>query len=92
MVQDKYGFVVGNFERTMQRGLDSFAFPMQCQQVYFSDDRNFNAARGGDWKVILGTDVRGRCSDIQPTSRLDIQVLAARRDDDFSGLGIEVVQ
>jgi hypothetical protein len=90
MLQDKYGFAVGNFERTMPPGPDSFAFPTQCQQVYFSDDINFNAAHGGEWKVILGTDIRGRCCDTQPTSRPDIQVLAAGRDNDFAGLRIQV--
>jgi hypothetical protein len=88
MVQDKYGFAVGDFKRTMSPGPDSFAFPMQFWQVYFSDDRNFNVARGGDWKIILGTDVRGQHSDTQPTSRPGIQVLAAGKDNDFPELRI----
>jgi hypothetical protein len=34
ILQDKYGFAVGNFVRTMPPGLDSFAFSTQCKQVF----------------------------------------------------------
>jgi hypothetical protein len=32
----------------MSVGPKSFAFPTQCQQVFFSDDENWNDERGGD--------------------------------------------
>ena len=58
--RDRYGFVVGNFSRPLPLGPKSFVFPTQCQQLFFSNDENYIAERGGDWKVICGTDVRGR--------------------------------
>ena len=36
--RDRYGFLVGNFNRPMHVGPKSFAFPTQCQQVFFSND------------------------------------------------------
>jgi hypothetical protein len=53
-----------NFNSTMPVGPKSFAFPTQCQQVFFSSDENWNVERGGDWKVICGTEVRGRCGNL----------------------------
>jgi hypothetical protein len=88
MVQDKFGFAVGNFQRTMPLGTDLFAFSTQCCQVFFLDDNKFNAAHGGDWKVICGTEVKGCLTETQPTFRLDIQVLVAGRDENFEGLSI----
>jgi hypothetical protein len=58
--RDRYGFLLGNFNSTMPVGPKSFAFPTQCQQVFFSSDENWNVERGGDWKVICDTEVRGR--------------------------------
>jgi len=37
--RDKYGFTVANFEHMDNKvHPDSFAFPLHCQQVFFSDD------------------------------------------------------
>jgi hypothetical protein len=88
ILQNKYGFAVGNFVRTMPPSPESFAFPTHCKQVFFSNDEKLNEARGGDWKVILGTTVRGRRNETQPTSGPDIEVLASRRDEEFEGLRI----
>jgi hypothetical protein len=62
--RDRYGFLLENFNSTMPVGPKSFAFPTQCQQVFFSSDENWNVERGGDWKVICGTEVRGRCGNL----------------------------
>ena len=83
--RDRYGFVVGNFSRPMPAGPKSFAFPTQCQQVFFSNDESWNEERGGDWKVICGTDVRGRRGNLE-MYRPDIEMLALGQDKDFEGL------
>jgi hypothetical protein len=57
---DRYGFTVGNFARTNPLGAKSFAFPTQCQQVFFVDDTELNNTWGGDWKVVCRTKVWGR--------------------------------
>lgn len=54
--RDKYGFTVANFNHMDGKVHDdSFAFPLHCEQVFFSDDPS---KRG--WKVVCRTDVRGR--------------------------------
>jgi hypothetical protein len=82
--RDRYGFVLGNFGTTMVVGPKSFAFPTQCQQLFFSNDEKWNEEQGGDWKVISRTDVRSRGGNLdmyQP----DIEMLALDRDVDFEG-------
>ena len=71
----------------MPLGYDSFAFPTQCIQVFYSDDEDQNMRSGGDWKVIFGTDVRGRRGD-DTIGRPDISILSKRRDSDFQGLRV----
>jgi hypothetical protein len=83
--RDSYGFVLGNSGTTMAVGPKSFAFPIQCQQVFFSNDEKWNEERGGDWKVISGTNVRGRHGNLD-MYQLDIEMLALGRDVDFEGL------
>jgi len=54
--RDRYGFTIANFNRMDgEVHTDSFAFPLHCQQVFFSDDPH---RRG--WKVVCRTDVRER--------------------------------
>jgi hypothetical protein len=31
VIRDRYGFTLGNFQNTMPLGIESFAFPGQCQ-------------------------------------------------------------
>ena len=38
--RDRYGFLLGNFGTPLHVGPKSFAFPTQCQQVFFSNDEN----------------------------------------------------
>jgi hypothetical protein len=85
IVRDKYGFTVGNFVHTMPLGPDSFTFPMQCIQVFYSNDKQRNDQMGGNWKVICSTDVRGRRGDVS-IGRLEIAFLKAGKDSDFEGL------
>ena len=83
--RDRYGFIVGNFSRPMPAGPKSFAFPTQCQQVFFSNDESLNVDRAGDWKVICGTDVKDRRGNLE-MYQPDIEMLALRQDEDFDGL------
>ena len=83
--RDRYGFVVGNFSRPMPAGPKSFAFPTQCQQVFFLNDENWNVERGGDWKVVCSIDVRGRHGNLE-MYQPDIEMLALGKDEDFDGL------
>jgi hypothetical protein len=71
----------------MPLGLDSFAFLTQCVQVFYSDNKIRNSRSGGDWKVICGTDVRGRRADVS-IGRPEIAMLAAGKDSDFEGLRV----
>jgi hypothetical protein len=54
----------------MELGKESFAFPIHCQQVFFSDD----PTREG-WKVVCCTDVRGCRGDLR-FAPADIKFLA----------------
>jgi hypothetical protein len=87
VVHDQYGIMVGNFNQTMPLGSESFTFPTQCIQVFYSDDKIKNASTRGDWKVICRTNVRGRRGDLS-TLRPNIEMLASNRDSDFEGLAV----
>jgi hypothetical protein len=73
--KDKYGFLLENFIKTMHVEMKSFVFPTQCQQVFFSNADNLNAERGGNWKVICSTEVRGKRGNLD-LYRPDIKMLA----------------
>jgi hypothetical protein len=77
----RYGFTLANFNHMDSRvHSNSFAFPLNCQQVLLSDD----PTRRG-WKIVFCTDVRGRRQPIhflQPTTA----VIVVGNDEDFEGL------
>jgi hypothetical protein len=85
IVMDRYGFFLGNFRLPIPLGPLSFAFPTQCKQVFFSNDETWNSKRGGDWKVIIGSEVRGR-RVAQDNRTPDIEILKPGRDADYEGL------
>jgi len=87
VVRDKYGFTVANFSNCLALGANSFAFPTQCQQVFFSDDLDKQSSTSGDWKVVCATDVRGRRGDSKMV-KPDIEILAAGRDAEYDGLRV----
>jgi hypothetical protein len=70
IIRDDLGFTVANFNNMMELGKESFAFPIHCQQVFFSDD----PTREG-WKVVCCTDVRGCRGDLR-FAPADIKFLA----------------
>ena len=85
--RDRYGFSVANFEHMDSRvHPDSFAFPLYCQQVFFSDD----PMRQG-WKIVCRTDIRGRCRAVQ-RAQLGPSMVAVGNDDDFVGLQLQMLE
>jgi hypothetical protein len=62
--KDRYSFLLGNFNIAIHVGPKSFVFPTQYQQVVFSNDENWNANRGGDWKAICSTEVLGKLGNL----------------------------
>jgi hypothetical protein len=84
--RDRYRFALANMQTAnSEPGPNTFAFPTQCRHVFFSTDRKFTSTHGGDWKVVCGTDVRGRRGDWQNV-RPDIEILDVGRDADYEGL------
>jgi len=59
---------------------DSFAFPLHCQQVFFSNDLQ----RPG-WKIVCRTDVRGRHGQLQIGESIP-QIIDVENDAEFVGL------
>ena len=85
--RDRYGFTVANFnhmESTVHA--DAFAFPLHCQQVFFSDD----PSRRG-WKIVCRTDVRGRRTAVERAQPAPT-VVTVGNDDDFVGLQPQMLE
>jgi hypothetical protein len=90
VLRDRYGFSLANLHSAnSEPGPNTFAFPTQCRQVFFSNDQNYSRVHGGDWKVVCSTDVRGRRGDWH-SARPDIEILYAGRDSDFEGLHLRI--
>jgi hypothetical protein len=85
IIRDDLGFTVANFNNMVELGKDSFAFPIHCQQVFFSED----PTRAG-WKEVCRIDVRGRRGDLH-FARPDIEMLAVGLDSSFHGLQVGAV-
>jgi hypothetical protein len=85
VVQDRYGYALANLQSPMTLGQNSFAFPTQCQQVFFSDDVEYSGLHGVDWKVVCGTTVRGRRGE-SDYERPEIDILNPGRAVDWEGL------
>ena len=79
--RDRYGFTVANFNRMDGKvHSNSFAFPMHCQQVFFSND----PTRPG-WKIVCRMDVRGRRGKPQINHPMP-NIIDVGNDSDFLGL------
>jgi hypothetical protein len=87
VVCDKYGFSLANLHSTSTPSPTSFAFPTQCRQVFFSSDVKYSWSHGGDWRVVCGTDVRGRRGHSE-IEKPEIEILNPMRDSDWEGLRI----
>ena len=79
--KDEWGFTMANFNALVPHGYESFAFPIHCEQVFFSDDEDEPG-----WKVVLRTEVRGRRIDSSIEEEEDAQIFAMGRDSDYEGL------
>ena len=88
VICDEYEFILENFIHTMPLYQDSFAFPTQYIQVFYSNDKHRNTGSGNDWKVICGTNMRGRRGDVS-IARSEIAMLVVGQDSDFKGLRID---
>lgn len=85
--RDRYGFTIANFNH-MDGNVhaNSFAFPLHCQQVFFSDDQH----RPG-WKIVCRTDVRGRRGQIEVNQAIP-SMIDVGNDADFDGLQPEMLE
>jgi hypothetical protein len=73
----------------MPLGAESFAFPGQCQQVFFSDDIPRSTTHGGDWKVVCSTDIWGRRSDCENETP-ELHCLYPGSDANYLGLEVNL--
>ena len=79
--KDEWGFTMANFNALVAYGYESFAFPIHCDQVFFSDDEDEPG-----WRVVLRTEVRGRRIDNEMDEEEEAEMFAMGRDLDFEGL------
>jgi hypothetical protein len=79
--KDEWGFTLANFNTMVPFGYESFAFPIHCDQVFFSD-----VEEEPGWKVVLRTEVRGRRVDNDIEEDDPIPMFAMGADVDFEGL------
>jgi hypothetical protein len=79
--KDEWGFTIANFNAMVPFGYESFAFPVHCDQVFFSD-----VEEEPGWRVVLRTEVRGRRIDSDRTEEEEIPMFAMGSDIDFAGL------
>ena len=79
--KDEWGFTLANFNTMVPFGYESFAFPIHCDQVFFSDEEDQPG-----WKVVLRTEVRGRRIDSEMEAEEEPEMFAMGSDADFAGL------
>ena len=81
--KDEWRFTLANFRLVVPFGYESLAFPIHCQQVFFSDDEDECG-----WIVVLRTEVRGRRIHSAAEEEEDSEMFAMGRDVDFHGLQV----
>jgi hypothetical protein len=82
--RDDYGFTLAKVPSGESPiGLESFAFPINVQQVFFSDEEG-----DPDWKVVLQVDVCSRRSPLE-FAMDGSDILSIGHDNDFDGLSRE---
>jgi hypothetical protein len=79
--KDEWGFMLANFNTMVTFGYESFAFPIHCDQVFFSDVEDEPG-----WKVVLRTEVWGRRIDHSIEEDDGIPMFAMGSDVDHAGL------
>ena len=68
--KDEWGFTMANFNSLVPFGYESFAFPVHCDQVFFSDDEDEPG-----WRVVLRTEVRGRRIDSEMEEEEEAEIV-----------------
>lgn len=79
--RDHWGFTIANFGRMIPFGRDSFAFPSQVEQVFFSD-----CLESSGWKVVVRTEPRGKRVVANSTDEDGGLLFRHGRDSEFEGL------
>jgi len=79
--KDEWGFTVANFNTMVPFGYESFAFPVHCDHVFFSD-----VEEEPGWRVVLRTEVRGRRIDNNIEEEDVNPMFDMGADVDFEGL------
>lgn len=79
--KDEWGFTMANFSSLVSFGYESFAFPINCDQVFFSD-----VEEEPGWKIVLRTEVRGRRVDTELEDEEEPEMFRMGETADFEGL------
>ena len=81
--RDKWGLTLANFNRMIEFGVDSFAFPNHVEQVFYAD-----CHESPGWKVVIRTEPRGR-RVVAIVEEENVGLLFRQgRDADFAGLRV----
>lgn len=81
--KDSLGFTIANFAQTIPFGRDSFAFPLQVEQVFFCE-----CAEAPGWKVVVQTEPRGKRVVASPEDIEGGLLFHHGRDNEFPGLRV----
>ena len=80
--KEKWSFTLANYKRRYGNiCCDNFAFPIHCEQVFYSE-----ATEAPGWRVVLRKEVRGK--RVLPNNGEDVeaQLFEMGADEDFHGL------
>jgi len=80
MKRDDYGFTLIKCNRQVPYSADSFAFPIQVQQVFFVPDID-----NVQWQVVLRKEPRGVRVSLTIQVRPELQSLTIQRDSEHPG-------
>ena len=79
--RDRWGFTIANFDSCERFGRESFAFPQNCQQLFFSD-----VLERPGWRVVLRREVRGQRVHNSRDDCGRSLLFPAESDNDYEGL------
>ena len=78
---DEYGFTLFRFDRLIPYSVDSFAFPLHVQQVFFVDDEE-----NTEWKIVLRRQPRAARVDSRDGGRHELQSVKLGKVGEHAGL------
>jgi len=79
--KDEWGFTMANFNSLVPFGYESFAFPIHCDQIFFSD-----VEEDPGWKIVLRAEVRGRRVDTEMHDEEEAEIFRMGENVKFEGL------